>query len=134
MVEGIKPEVDLCPQQSDYLLVFTKIQQRVHLFFWWQTSATILVSLKRGSFPFLRYVDKMVTVPMLNSQISNSSQVGFILGFYADTQGRKTRKSPLRSYASPLACLRASPKFCDYPTKLRKRQAARSSQRLWLVC
>ena len=53
------------------------------------------------------------------------SEVGFILGFYADTQGRKTRKSPLRSYASPLACLRASPKFCDYPTKPRKRHAAR---------
>ncbi|TNN75585.1 hypothetical protein EYF80_014135 [Liparis tanakae] len=48
----------------------------------------------------------------------------------AKTQARKPRNPPLRLPFTPLACLRASPKISDYPTKLRKQSAARKTRKL----
>ncbi|TNN65239.1 hypothetical protein EYF80_024528 [Liparis tanakae] len=45
-----------------------------------------------------------------------------------ETQARKPRNPPLRLPFTPLACLRASPKIPDYPTKLRKQSAARKTK------
>ncbi|TNN66050.1 hypothetical protein EYF80_023678 [Liparis tanakae] len=44
-----------------------------------------------------------------------------------ETQARKPRNPPLRLPPTPLACLRASPKIPDYPTKRRKQSAARKT-------
>ena len=73
--------------------------------------------------------------PLLDKCESTVSKGRFIVGLYAGTQARKTRKSPLRApcvlaypllraCVPPLACLRASANFSNYPTKLRKPHAA----------